>query len=171
MALCDAAAGASLRLMKKMILFLGLMAAAAGARAQDAREVDPYFVSLRSDEVNVRAGPGRTYPIEWVFRRRNLPLLVTAEVDNWRRVQDHEGDEGWIEQSLLSSRRTVMVFGTPLQDLYDEPDTGGEVIAQLEEGVTARLAEECSPDGWCTVDTSVGRGWMEARTLWGASAR
>ena len=145
-------------------------APAAPASAQGAREVEPYFVSLRSDEVNVRAGPGRTFPIEWVFRRRNLPLLVTAEVDNWRRIRDHEGDEGWIEQSLLSSRAMVMVQGGDLEDLYDEPDTGGEVIAQLESGVTARLAG-CEASGWCVLDTVAGRGYMRADVLWGVAAQ
>ncbi len=39
----------------------------------------PRFVSLRTEEVNVRAGPGVRYPVKWVFVRRNLPVEITAE--------------------------------------------------------------------------------------------
>jgi SH3-like domain-containing protein len=69
----------------------------------------PRFVSLKPDKVNVRAGPTRNHDVAWQFTRSGLPVEITAESDNWRRIRDWEGSEGWVYHSLLSGRRTAMV--------------------------------------------------------------
>ena len=69
----------------------------------------PRFVSAKAQEVNVRRGPGLTHRIDWVFRRRDMPLEITAEFGNWRRVRDKDGAGGWVHYSLLSGVRTVIV--------------------------------------------------------------
>ena len=71
----------------------------------------PRFVSLAADRVNVRFGPGKQYPVNWVFARKGLPVEIIAEFDTWRKIRDYDGEEGWIHSSLLSSRRTIMVTG------------------------------------------------------------
>ncbi|MEM6491224.1 MAG: SH3 domain-containing protein [Pseudomonadota bacterium] len=150
-----------------LIALLFAMATAAPAAAQTAREVEPRFGSLRSDEVNVRRGPGLNFPIQWVFRRRNLPVIITAEVDNWRRIRDFEGEEGWVERSLISTRQTALVQGDGLQELFEEADDGSSLMAQVEPGVVARIVN-CEGAEWCMLDTTVGRGWMKADVLWGS---
>lgn len=153
--------------MKNALLASLVVLFALDAGAQTAREVEPRFGSLRSDEVNVRKGPGLNFPIQWVFRRRNLPVVITAEVDNWRRIRDYEGEEGWVERSLISTRKTVLVQGDGMQELFEEADDGSDLMAQVEPGVTARIVS-CQPDGWCMLDTDIGRGWMKTDALWGA---
>jgi len=69
----------------------------------------PRYVSLKSDHVNVRAGPTKDNDVAWVFTRSGLPVEITAEFENWRRVRDSEGAEGWVYHSLLSGRRTAVV--------------------------------------------------------------
>ena len=69
----------------------------------------PRFVSLKSDKVNVRAGPTKDHDVAWVYSRAALPVEVTAEFENWRRIRDWEGAEGWVYHSLLSGRRTALV--------------------------------------------------------------
>ena len=71
----------------------------------------PRFVSLAAERVNVRFGPGRQYPVSWMFARKGLPVEIIAEFDTWRKIRDYDGEEGWIHSSLLSSRRTIMVIG------------------------------------------------------------
>ncbi|HKH69397.1 MAG TPA: SH3 domain-containing protein, partial [Reyranella sp.] len=61
----------------------------------------PRFASLRSDEVNVRTGPGPRYPIDWVFKRKAMPVEIVAEFENWRKIRDWQGASGWVHQSLL----------------------------------------------------------------------
>ena len=71
----------------------------------------PRFVSLRSEEVNLRTGPGVQYPVDWVYKRRNMPVEVLAEFGTWRKVRDIQGTQGWVHQSLLSSNRWVTITG------------------------------------------------------------
>ncbi len=69
----------------------------------------PRYVSLRAEEVNMRTGPGVRYPVDWVYKRRNLPVEIIAEFGTWRKIRDVEGAQGWIHQSMLSNRRTFSV--------------------------------------------------------------
>src|SRR6267143_4782108 len=66
----------------------------------------PRYVSLKSDHVNVRAGPTKDNDVAWIYTRSGLPVEITAEFENWRRVRDSEGSEGWVYHSLLSGRVT-----------------------------------------------------------------
>ena len=85
----------------------------------------PRYVSLKSDHVNVRAGPTKDNDVAWVYTRSGLPVEITAEFENWRRVRDSEGAEGWVYHSLLSGRRTAVVTMKNKDDLaplYDRAD-------------------------------------------------
>src|SRR5256714_2120764 len=111
----------------------------------------PRFVSLKSDKVNVRAGPTKDHDVAWVYNRAALPVEVTAEFENWRRIRDWEGAEGWVYHSLLSGRRTALVSpqsrGKDLLELRDKPDAASAVTAKLQHGVLASV-KRCK-DGWC----------------------
>jgi SH3-like domain-containing protein len=124
----------------------------------------PRFASLRAAEVNVRTGPGVRYPVEWVFVYRHMPVEIVAEYDTWRKVRDWEGTVGWIHQSMLSGRRTVIVRGDS-HPARRQPDQTAEVVARVEERVSGRLLE-CSIN-WCRVDIAGIRGWMRRSHLWG----
>lgn len=126
----------------------------------------PRFVSLRSDEVNMRTGPGRRYPVEWVYRRQGLPVEVIAEFDTWRRVRDWQGIDGWMHSSVLSSERYVVVTGD-IRILRTEDDPDSPPVARAEVGVIARLLE--CPEGthMCRVDIDGVSGWLRRDEFWG----
>ncbi|MCP5366305.1 MAG: SH3 domain-containing protein [Hyphomicrobiales bacterium] len=130
----------------------------------------PRFVSLRAGEVNMRAGPGVQYPVEWVYRRQNLPLEVFAEYRAWRRVRDWRGAEGWIHQGMLSSRRTAIVAGDT-GTLRAAPSNGAEPVARAEPGVVAQLLECPGGSDWCQVEVAGHRGWTRREALWGVYPR
>src|SRR3989442_14012394 len=69
----------------------------------------PRYVSLKSDHVNVRAGPTKDNDVAWTYTRSGLPVEITAEFENWRRERDSEGAEGWVYHSMMSGRRTAVV--------------------------------------------------------------
>ena len=69
----------------------------------------PRFASLRSDEVNVRTGPGTRYPVDWVFKRKSMPVEIVAEYENWRKIRDWQGASGWVHQSLLTGKRSFLI--------------------------------------------------------------
>lgn len=124
----------------------------------------PRFVSLKSNEVRMRAGPGRRYPIEWVYRRAGLPVQIAEEFDTWRLIRDFEGDEGWVHQSLLSGRRTGLVIAGKAA-IRDDPRAVAEVVAWAEPGVILEL-HHCAA-GWCEVEAGAVIGWMSVEMLWG----
>ena len=131
----------------------------------------PRFVSLGSDEINLRAGPGSQYPIEWIYVRESLPVEVIAEFDNWRRIRDHEGVEGWVYHALLSGRRGVLIRGEGPQDLLSRPRGGADPVARAEPGVIGALlrcpAADTVEGDFCYVDLGGHRGWMPRAELYG----
>ncbi|GAB1381199.1 SH3 domain-containing protein [Pararhodobacter sp.] len=124
----------------------------------------PRYVSLKTSRGRARRGPSDTHRVDWIYTLRDLPLRVTGEFEHWRRVEDSEGEGGWIHYSLLSGVRTVLVTQdmTPLRAL---PQPGATELAYLEAGVVARIME-CS-SGWCRVSVEGSRGWLETSAVWG----
>ena len=61
----------------------------------------PRFVSIKPARVNVRVGPGRNYTVVFSYQKQGLPVEITQEYDQWRKIRDSEGDEGWVYQCLL----------------------------------------------------------------------
>lgn len=97
-----------------MTLLCGLLATSVASHAQGTTTGAsglpvPRFVSLKSDRVNVRIGPSREHDIAWTFVQSGLPVEIVGEFENWRRIRDWEGKQGWVFRSLLSSRRTALV--------------------------------------------------------------
>ena len=133
-------------------------------RAADSGQPMPRFVTLRSDKVNVRTGPGARYPVEWVFERKGMPVEIVAEFDTWRKVRDIQGTEGWVHQNLLSSRRGVIIAGG-VRTLRREPREDAAVVARAEPDVIGQLLE-CKAE-WCRVEVSSLRGWLKRNELWG----
>jgi SH3-like domain-containing protein len=131
----------------------------------------PRFVSLKPDRVTVRGGPNRDHEIAFVFTRAGLPVEITAESDNWRRIRDWEGSEGWVYHSLLSGRRTALVSAKQpdeLVPLYDKADAQGALVARLQPGVLATV-KHCS-GSWCRIFGPGFDGWIVQERLWGVYA-
>ena len=129
----------------------------------------PRFVSLKSDRINVRSGPSRDQDVRWVYTRAGMPVEITAEFENWRRIRDWQGAEGWVYHSLLSGKRTAVVvpaLKAALVPLYDSPDTKSAVVARLEAGVLGRLIS-CTGT-WCELSGKGFDGWIMQVRLWGA---
>jgi SH3-like domain-containing protein len=178
---------------KARALAIGLLAATAAAAQETPPAAEgadsglpvPRYVSLKSDRVNLRQGPGTEYPIAWVFRRAGLPVEVIHEFEGWREVRDAEGTTGWVLGAMLSGRRTAVVLPWELKGgkvKADAKDGKGErpalavlrnddsersrPVAQVEAGV---LASIINCDGrWCRVSIDGFRGYIEQTKLWGA---
>ena len=129
----------------------------------------PRFVSLKSDRVNVRSGPNKDQEVRWVYTRAGMPVEITAEFENWRRIRDWEGAEGWVYHSLLSGRRSAMVVPTLKDDLvplYASPDVKATESARLQSGVLGVL-KSCNGT-WCEFSGKNFDGWVRQERLWGA---
>ena len=129
----------------------------------------PRFVSLKSDRVNVRSGPNKDQEVRWVYTRAGMPVEVTAEFENWRRIRDWEGAEGWVYHSLLSGKRTAVVVPKSkdeLVPLYTNAEAEAAVAAKLQSGVLGQL-KSCNGN-WCEFSGKDFTGWLRQERLWGA---
>lgn len=121
---------------------------------------------MKAMEGNVRRGPSLSHRIDWVFKRRGMPLMITAEHGHWRRVQDRDGAGGWVHYALISGVRTVLIEKDMVEG-HSRPDPNSPVAAVFEMGVVAKLGD-CDPD-WCRISAGGYRGWVEKSALWGVA--
>ena len=126
----------------------------------------PRFVSLRADKVNMRTGPGFNYPIDWVYMRKQLPVEIIAEFETWRKVRDWQGTQGWIHQSMLSGKRTLLITGD-VRNLRRKDDSKSVTRVRAEPGVIGRLLGCPKQNGWCLVEIAGFEGWLRHVDFWG----
>jgi SH3-like domain-containing protein len=122
--------------------------------------------------VNLRAGPGTRFPIEWTYQRRELPVMITREFELWRRIRDPEGTEGWVHQSTLTGRRTAIVRGAPGTEavLRRRPAETAEPVARLRPGVILRIRRCEAGSPWCEAQVGQYRGHIRRADVWGVAA-
>jgi SH3-like domain-containing protein len=149
----------------RLILF-GLLASlpAAAATADDART--PYWASIRAGEVNMRAGPGEDYRIEWVYHRPQLPMRVVRMMEGWRLVEDPDGARGWMLARFLTRQRSAFVKGKGLADMRAKGADDAALLWRVEPGVVV-LLDDCA-NGWCGVKIGARAGYVRQDRLWGA---
>ena len=124
----------------------------------------PRFVSLRSNKVNLRTGPGKRYPINWVLVYQNMPIEVIGEFQVWRNIRDWQGSTGWVHQSLLSGKRWVIVRKHQIL-LHTHPRANAPVVAKISKKNLGRL-KNCQ-GAWCRIVFSRFDGWTKRSAIWG----
>lgn len=122
------------------------------------------FVTVKAEKANVRTGPGKRYPVRWVYMQPGIPVEIVAEYDNWRQIRDWEGQEGWIHAAMLSRKRSIIVTGEK-RTLYRRADAASPPVVVLEPGVVADI-EDCGEE-WCRVEVRNRRGWLRRGEFWG----
>ncbi len=131
----------------------------------------PRFVTLKSGRVNLRIGPGRDYPVDWMYLKSGLPVEVIQEFDNWRRIRDSEGTEGWINQSLLSGKRSGIAAPwfkgkEAMIPMRAQPAEDARLVASIEPGAMGQI-EACNGT-WCQMRFDSYKGWVPQNLIWGA---
>lgn len=144
-----------------------LLTLAATAAAQDKKP--PYWASIASGEAMMRTGPGRNYPGIWLYKRRDLPVRVIQIYPNWRKIEDPDGQQGWMLVTLLSDRRTAIVKPGSPRNIHVKRDANSPVRYHAEAGVVGRI-EKC--DGsWCKILIGKREGFILQGDIWGVGDR
>ncbi|MDE8347923.1 MAG: SH3 domain-containing protein [Acidocella sp.] len=129
----------------------------------------PRFVSLRTDKVNVRAGPGFQYPVTWVYQRDGLPVEIIGEFDVWRQILAPDGGTGWVHMATIRARRGFIVT-TSKADLHAGKSAESGLVAVLDFGVSGVLLG-CEPaSDWCRAAVGSQTGYLNRADFWGAFA-
>ncbi len=131
----------------------------------------PRYVSLKSGKANMRVGPGKQFKVDWQYQRQGLPIEILQEYDNWRKVRDHEGNEGWIATALLSSNRTAVIRpwekdkSKGMVSLRASAEKTAKIIATIEPGAIGSI-NSCD-EQWCNISIQKLNGYVTKNTLWG----
>ena len=127
----------------------------------------PRFVSLKSSRVNARIGPGLNYGVEWMYLKSGLPMEIIQEYDNWRRVRDADGAEGWINQALLSGRRTGIAAPWQNGGMHGSSccrSRAGMAAWSLVNRAVGSIVQ-CNGE-WCQMSFDGHQGWMKQAMVW-----
>jgi SH3-like domain-containing protein len=164
----------SKKITLKLLVFCVLAVFSVPATAQDDSESSafrsttyplPRFVSLASNEIYVRTGPGQRYPIKLVYKKKDLPVEVILEYEAWRKIRDQEGDIGWVHKSLLSGKRTGIIKADDVVSAYRKPSTEARLVAYIEPA-TLGSVKSCE-DAWCEFESAGYSGWVQRQYIWG----
>lgn len=169
MALCVGLASLAFTIAPPIPRHGGEAAAQAVGRNQSGLPI-PRFVTLKSGRVNMRIGPGRNYPVDWMYLKSGLPVEVIQEFDNWRRVRDSEGTEGWINQSLLSGKRSGIAApwfkgNETTIPMRSDPSENARLVASIEPGAMGEITG-CDRE-WCEMRFDRHQGWVQQSLIWG----
>ena len=122
-----------------------------------------YFLSLKKNKVYVRYGPGKNYPIKYIYKKKFLPIKVIDKKDNFRRIIDHKKNSGWIHISQLKKSKSLIT--TSKKILFNKPTKYSKPLAKLDIG-RLLLTKKCNRD-WCIVKTGEFTGWVSKDNIWG----
>ena len=158
--------------MKRFWLVMTMLLAAPAFAATEPSILNPSglpiprFVSLKSDEVNVRVGPGKRYPIRWSYHRAHLPVEIIEEFAHWRKIRDYEGSSGWVHKGMVDGKRSVMILDKP-QTLYADPSSDSDPVMKAAPMVIG-MVKECKPD-WCRIEIQDHKAWIRKTDIWGVT--
>ena len=145
-----------------LALFAAFCGSPLGAQERDV----PYWATIKTEELNMRVGPSRDYRIDWVYRRKGLPIKVVRVSEGWRLIQDMDGTQGWVTSTLFSPQRGALVVGEGTTAMRTGPAADSQLKWNLEAGVVGILGD-CE-SGWCELDVKGHTGWVKQERLWGA---
>ena len=155
--------------MQIIILFFVIIFFTQNTNAEIGKETGleiPRYVSLKSDDANIRVGPSKNYPIKIKYIIKNYPLKVLEEYEEWRKVEDFKKNTGWIHKSLITGNRTGIILSNekPVK-LFNT--LNGNVIGEIGKRNIVYL-EKCKIN-WCLVSLGNFRGWMDKKHIWGVT--
>ena len=159
-------------IMQIVIAFISIIIFSQVSNADIGKETGleiPRYVSLKSDDTNIRVGPSKNYPIEIKYIVKNYPLKILEEYEDWRKVQDFKNNIGWIHKSLISGTRTGIVLSNDSKNIKLLNTLEGNVIGEIGKGNIVFL-EKCKIY-WCLISSGNFKGWVDKKYIWGVKEK
>lgn len=149
-------------IIKFLLIFFILINSALALEFEETN----YFASIKAGKANIRTGPGKNYQTKFTYNMRYLPVKVVSKYDNWDEIEDYEGERGWINQNLLTLKRTVLVnTAKSFINMYSAATTKSRILLKLEDKVVAKFIG-CKDD-WCKIEIRKKKGWVQKADIWG----
>ena len=157
--------------MKIILAFILVVSFSSKSNADVGTETGleiPRYVSLKSNDANIRVGPSKNYPIVIKYIKKNYPLKIIEEYQEWRKVEDFKKNIGWIHKSLISGNRTGLIL-TSNNNIELLNTLGGKVVGKIGHGNIVKI-EKCKID-WCFIEINSFKGWINKKYIWGVKVK
>ena len=125
---------------------------------------NPYFLTLKNSEVNLRQGPSFEYPVKLIYKKKYLPVIIVDKSETWRKISDFENNSGWIHISQLSKKKSAINIKNN-SIIYKKPSIFSKPLVRLENG-KLMLIKKCNIK-WCKVSANNYKGWILKNSIWG----
>ena len=129
----------------------------------DSSANENYFLSLKYNKVNVRYGPGLDYPIKFVYLKKNYPVEVIDEKENFRKIVDYKNNSGWVHRSQLKKNKSLIALEEKI--LFKNFTKYSRPIALIKNGRLLIIKKRGK--NWLKVVTGDYIGWISKENLWG----
>ena len=126
-------------------------------------EEEKTFLMLKNHKVNVRYGPSFNYPIKYIYKKIQLPVMLIDKKENFRRIIDHKKNSGWIHISQLRKSKSLITTSTKI--LFKKPTKYSKPLAKLDKGRLLKI-KKCVKN-WCNIETNKFSGWIDKTNIWG----
>ena len=146
-------------MQKFLILLLFLLISSSKVISEE----NDYFLSLKKDKVYVRYGPGKNYPIKYIYKKKFLTIKVIDKKDNFRRIIDHKKNSGWIHQIMLRKLNSLIVLEEKI--IFKKSSKFSKPLAKLEKGRMV-IIKKCKIN-WCRIQAGDYIGWINTKNVWG----
>ena len=123
------------------------------------------FLMLKNHKVNVRYGPSFNYPIKYIYKKIQLPVMLIDKKENFRRIIDHKKNSGWIHISQLRKVNSIIVLEDKI--VFKKNSKFSKPIVKLEKGRLIQVKKCIS--NWCKIKTENYLGWLQTNDVWGLS--
>ena len=67
--------------------------------------ITPKYASIKKEKAYSRHNASFDADIEWIYQKKNLPILIPNEHGNWREIIDIYGDDTWMHISNISKKK------------------------------------------------------------------
>jgi len=122
-----------------------------------------YFLSLKYKKVNVRYGPGLDYPIKFVYLKKNFPVEVIDEKENFKKIIDYKNNGGWVHRSQLKKNGSLIALEEKI--LFNSSTKYSSPLAVIKRGRLLIIKKR--KKNWLKVATGDYTGWVINAKLWG----
>ncbi len=122
-----------------------------------------YYLSLKYNKVNIRYGPGLDYPIKFVYLKKNFPIEVVDEKENFRKILDFKNNTGWVHRSQLKKNNSLIALEEKI--IFNNSTKYSRPIAVIKTG--RLLIVKKKRKNWLKVVTGSYSGWVKDENMWG----
>ena len=125
------------------------------------------FKTIKSDNANMRVGPGKRFEILWNFKKPGLPIKIHKKFEQWYQIETPDGSIGWMRNNLISYKEKTIIFIKNAK-IYKDKNMESRVIANVDKNSILRVYY-CKNE-WCKVESKKYKiiGFAKRNSIWGA---